>query len=301
MGSVHNITWISSNVANVRIDYTTTGTDLINIITSTPAAAQSYSWTVPNTASTNCKVIISDVANPLTNDLSNNVFTISVNTYPSTITLSTTYSFGDPTNTNSYQIIGLPGANNLPMTNILTGTPGATGDWRAFWDNGADNNYMIQFDGTSTFNFTPGKAFWVISKNQISVTTQVNSVTLAADNTYSIPFHTGWNLISNPFEKSTIWSEVQTANGLAQNQILYSWNGSWSNPTEMKPYEGYYFNNTGNLTSLKIPYNPNGSLDKTSLSKETTEKEYPINIANMLSLQLSKANETRKRQKYLSE
>ena len=73
-------------LSNVKIDYSTTnGTNWINIIASTPASAGSYSWTVPNTASTNCKVIISDVSNPLINDQSNTVFTIF--TYPSLLLL----------------------------------------------------------------------------------------------------------------------------------------------------------------------------------------------------------------------
>ena len=54
----------------------------------------------------------------------------------------------------------------------------------------------------------------------------VNTVPLAGDNTYSIPLHTGWNIISNPFERSTNWSAVQTANGLAGNAVIYDWGGT---------------------------------------------------------------------------
>ena len=267
-GSAHNITWISSNVTNVRIDYTTTGTDLLNIITSTSASAGSYSWTIPDTAaSTNCRVIISDVSDPTTTfDMSDNVFTIF--TYPSAMNLSTTYSFGDPTQTSSYQMIGLPGANNLPLANIMTGSPGVNGDWRASWDPGA--GAFTEYNGSATFNFTPGKAFWVVSKNQINVNIQnVNAVTLAADNIYSIPLHNEWNLISNPFNNTITWSSVQNANTGVSQPIHFYQGGSYSNPANFDQYKGYYFFNSGNLTSLKIPYSGSNPLPKQNLVNST--------------------------------
>ncbi|MCF6270715.1 MAG: T9SS type A sorting domain-containing protein [Melioribacteraceae bacterium] len=77
IGTSQNITWISSNVRNVKIEYTTNnGTSWTTIIASTPAAANSYSWTVPNTQSTNCKVKISDATNVSITDQSDAVFSI---------------------------------------------------------------------------------------------------------------------------------------------------------------------------------------------------------------------------------
>ena len=85
---------------------------------------------------------------------------------------------------------------------------------------------MIEFDGTSTFNFKPGKAFWVVSKNQINVNIpNVNTVTLATDNSYSIPLHNEWNLISNPFDKLVTWASVQTANSGLTHPIHFYQNG----------------------------------------------------------------------------
>ncbi|MDP3149075.1 MAG: LamG domain-containing protein, partial [Ignavibacteria bacterium] len=77
VGTTQNITWTSSNVANVKLEYTTNnGTNWISILTSTPAAAGSFVWTIPNTPSTNCLVRVSDVANIAVPDLSDNVFSI---------------------------------------------------------------------------------------------------------------------------------------------------------------------------------------------------------------------------------
>ncbi|MBU2508691.1 MAG: DUF2341 domain-containing protein, partial [Bacteroidetes bacterium] len=77
VGSVQNITWTSTGVANVKLEYTTdNGTNWATIIASTPASSGSYAWTIPNTPSSQCKVRISDVANTNIFDESNNVFTI---------------------------------------------------------------------------------------------------------------------------------------------------------------------------------------------------------------------------------
>ena len=79
VGSVHNITWTSSGIANVKIDYTTdNGTSWPPVTASTGASSGSYPWTVPNTPSTQCKIRISDVTDGSPIDESNAVFTISI-------------------------------------------------------------------------------------------------------------------------------------------------------------------------------------------------------------------------------
>lgn len=77
IGSIQNITWSSTSVNNVRLEYTTNnGSSWNNIINSTPAAAGSYSWTIPNTPSALCKVRVSNTIDPGLNDVSSNIFSI---------------------------------------------------------------------------------------------------------------------------------------------------------------------------------------------------------------------------------
>ncbi|MFH2141136.1 MAG: LamG-like jellyroll fold domain-containing protein, partial [Bacteroidota bacterium] len=77
VGTTQNITWTSSNVTNVKIEYTTNnGTSWLTVSPSTTASLGSFSWTIPNTPSTQCKVRISDASNSAINDVSDNVFTI---------------------------------------------------------------------------------------------------------------------------------------------------------------------------------------------------------------------------------
>ncbi|MCE1189697.1 MAG: DUF5689 domain-containing protein [Ignavibacteria bacterium] len=85
VGSSQNITWSSAGVTNVKLEYSTdNGSTWSTIVTSTPASTGSYAWTVPNTASTQCKVRVSNVDNSALNSVSANTFTISavLSVYP---------------------------------------------------------------------------------------------------------------------------------------------------------------------------------------------------------------------------
>ncbi|MCA0388990.1 MAG: T9SS type A sorting domain-containing protein [Bacteroidetes bacterium] len=77
-GSTTDITWSSVNVANVKLEYSTdSGTTWITIISSTPASAGSYSWTVPEVSSETCVVKVSDASNASLSSISG-LFSITV-------------------------------------------------------------------------------------------------------------------------------------------------------------------------------------------------------------------------------
>jgi|GEM_PF-2770313 len=78
VASTHNITWSSSaGITNVKLRYSTdSGSSWITIEDSTPNDG-SYSWTIPNTPSTNCRVRVIDTNNNTVYDVSNSDFTIS--------------------------------------------------------------------------------------------------------------------------------------------------------------------------------------------------------------------------------
>lgn len=79
VGSVHDITWTSENFSgNVKIEYSTDGGSYwIQVVASTEDDG-TYSWTVPNTPTTQGRVKISDAATGTPSDMSDNNFTISV-------------------------------------------------------------------------------------------------------------------------------------------------------------------------------------------------------------------------------
>ncbi|MBL1213642.1 MAG: T9SS type A sorting domain-containing protein [Ignavibacteriae bacterium] len=199
--------------------------------------------------------------------------------YPQNITLSNTQSFGDPANSASFKMIGLPGNINASISQYLSGSSGT--DWVAYYDNGAAQDYLTAFNSTSTFNFSPGKGFWILSKNNFNINQQVSTVPLAGDNSYSIPLHSGWNIISNPFEINVSWASIRAANTITEN--LHSFNGSYSQASVLVPYQGYYYFNTGNAPTLKIPYTQTGLFKGTPQNKSSKNNlEIALNISGQI-------------------
>ena len=173
--------------------------------------------------------------------------------YSSTISLSQTITFSNPAKQSSYKMIGIPGESNMPVTQFLTGSNNT--DWKVFYDDGTASNYLVEYDGTSQFNLGQGKGFWVLSKNQININSQASAATLVNGNNFNLNIHSGWNIITNPFDKDVDWNLVESNNALPDNAVIYSWNGStWSQTNTFSPYKGYYFNNIYGLTSINIPY-----------------------------------------------
>lgn len=76
-GNSRAITWASSNVSNVKLEYTlNNGTSWTVIASSVAASTGSYTWTLPNTASTQARVRVTDALNGTPVDTSDGVFTI---------------------------------------------------------------------------------------------------------------------------------------------------------------------------------------------------------------------------------
>ncbi|MDR3610052.1 MAG: T9SS type A sorting domain-containing protein [Ignavibacteriaceae bacterium] len=77
VGDVDTIKWNSTNLTNAKIEYSTdNGTDWNIVIASTPASIGSYNWTIPYTASSVCRVRITDLADSSNYNMSLDVFTI---------------------------------------------------------------------------------------------------------------------------------------------------------------------------------------------------------------------------------
>jgi beta-lactamase superfamily II metal-dependent hydrolase len=75
--STRNITWASSNVSNVKLEYTlNNGTSWTVIASSVAASTGTYAWTVPNSASTQARVRATDALNGTPVDTSDGLFTI---------------------------------------------------------------------------------------------------------------------------------------------------------------------------------------------------------------------------------
>ncbi|MGA2299026.1 MAG: SUMF1/EgtB/PvdO family nonheme iron enzyme, partial [FCB group bacterium] len=83
IGTNQIISWESAEVDNVKIEYTTNnGSKWKLIASSVPATSSSFSWIIPNTPSSICRVKISDASNASLYDLTDGYFTIRPATVP---------------------------------------------------------------------------------------------------------------------------------------------------------------------------------------------------------------------------
>ena len=175
--------------------------------------------------------------------------------YQSSLQVAVDKSFSNFKDTTSYQIVSLPGEVNIDPATMLTGTAGR--DWQVVLDNGNASNFFESYDGSLRFTFRPGRAFWMLSKENWVVPDQrINTVPLDQDGTFSIPLRSGWNLIGSVFGPQLPWDVVLAANPfLPETSLLWTFTGAFQQTDVMRAYEGYYlYNSDETQTTLKLPY-----------------------------------------------
>jgi len=145
-GSTQTITWTSTNVSNVKIEYSTDNATWNIISSSYPASTGSYAWTIPNIPSTQCKVRISDLTNPNTvADQSDNGYTIAPGSSIAISEIEPNNSFGSANNTGiGYTVTG----------NIVTGTIGYSEDTEDWY------KLILDVDGKLVLTETTGIDLW---------------------------------------------------------------------------------------------------------------------------------------------
>jgi len=237
------------------------------------SGATSSTFTIPAATLEDAGVYSYEITNTSAGDLTLVSRPKMVEVYSTQYTLERTFSFPEKGGASSYEatdyrLIGLPGAGMTPIGDVFTGSQGS--DWQAYWDNGDPSNdpkdYLVKADGSSTFQFRTGRAFWIINKGSVDLSeVTVNTAPLDGDLNATLPLdHAGWNLITNPFDVPVPWSSVQAENGISQP--LWSYSGS--SASTMQPYTGYYFDNSDEMSSLKIPYPGAGKVSTSPLAKE---------------------------------
>jgi len=174
-----------------------------------------------------------------------------------TLTASASRSFGAGENKSDYRLVALPGQVDRGLGDTFEGTAGEA--WQAYWDDGSENDFLMQFDGSSTFNLRPGRGFWAISESDWTVEDEFPVVPLTEDvgrQVAAIDLHAGWNIVSNPLSVDVAWSRVEGAN-TGSLQPLWRFDGSFSQATTFTSAttgEAFYFYNQGGRDSLKVPF-----------------------------------------------
>ncbi|MFC1607141.1 T9SS type A sorting domain-containing protein [Candidatus Latescibacterota bacterium] len=140
---------------------------------------------------------------------------------------------------NNTSIVGQIG-DRLPLGEKAT-------DWRLFrFSPGSDSPQEYP----NIEEFSPGKAFWLISKNNYTLRSP-DGTTVTTNESFSISLAPGWNDIANPW-MFDISSENIENPSKANIGVLYSYEGSWSDPVNppdiIEPWKGYAVRNMENHT-----------------------------------------------------
>ncbi|MGM0704436.1 MAG: T9SS type A sorting domain-containing protein, partial [Bacteroidota bacterium] len=158
---------------------------------------------------------------------------------------------GQAADATNYRLVALPGSISLSMDDIVDGEAGL--DWQAFWDSGEDG--IVQFDGSETFTFEPGRGFWLTGQNAWEHQGEYSAIELEQpDGRVAVPLHEGWNIISNPMGTDLEWSDVEALNE-GSFQPIWAFNGSFSEEETLSSAmsgEAYYFLNDGGLNELVL-------------------------------------------------
>ncbi|GJQ64069.1 MAG: hypothetical protein SCALA702_31220 [Melioribacteraceae bacterium] len=183
----------------------------------------------------------------------------------STINLNLLVRFNSILNSSEYRMIGLPGNSGFKISELIDGKSGY--DWLAFYDDGT-GKLIPHTDGIDhEFTFETGLAFWLISKENFRLQNLTAPVSEKTEGAARISLHSGWNMITNPYDTSISWDVVKSANNI-NDRIYYFKEGRYSNNSlRMEPYLGYYFFNRFDKEYLEIPassgtiYKENGCTD----------------------------------------
>jgi hypothetical protein len=206
-------------------------------------------------------------------------------TYPATFAILDTVAFPAYSNSAEYQstdyrLVGLPGGSGTLVSALLSGAKNA--DWAAYWDNGGDSDYLIAYDGSATFTFLPGRAFWVLQKGPLVIREIVPTVPLDSGRTVTIPLHPGWNLITNPLAIAVPWVSVQNANGPGTVPGLWGFRGSFTPEMSLAPCEGYLYDNIDNRTTLRIPLSPGALMRPAPVDPSEWQIDIELRAGNLV-------------------
>lgn len=182
INSTHNITWTSSNVTNVKIEYSgDNGSTWSTVIASTAAAAGSYAWTVPATAAAQALVKVSDVDGNAA-AVTSNVFSVVTVIVPK-ITLTSpvggeSWSAGSTRNITwtsnavTSAMIELTTDGGSTWATIVASTPADSGKYAWTVVNAPSTNCKIRVSDASnaTLNAVSAAAFTITKASQTILT-----------------------------------------------------------------------------------------------------------------------------------
>ena len=211
-GSNYDITWMAENADSVEIKYTTdSGISWLPIIDAYFNSG-SFMWEVPNTISSNCRIRISSVDNPLNYDESDNSFTI----YQMQISVYT-----------GWNMVSVPILSEDMSKSSLF--PTATSPAYAY-----NNGYDIED------TLRNGVGYWLKFNSNEIIALQGSIVNQNAINVVN-----GWNMIG-PFDKTIIVDSITTLPSNLLISPFYGFGAGYYTAITLEPGNSYWIKTNAN-------------------------------------------------------
>ncbi|MFC1538249.1 T9SS type A sorting domain-containing protein [Candidatus Latescibacterota bacterium] len=180
----------------------------------------------------------------------------------------------------AYRMISVPiNFTSTSIDNQLKGElPGVTygNDWRLFrYSPGSTTpDEYPDIEG-----FSPGKAFWFITKNDFRLNT-TGGMTVTTSSPFNITLRQGWNDIANPWMFDISWDTIENPSG-ATLSPLYTYEGNWSDPLSppliMEPWKGYAVYSYSNVNTV-IKLHPETAQDLEKPGVDYVNSEWMLSI-----------------------
>jgi hypothetical protein len=174
-----------------------------------------------------------------------------------------------------YRLVGISGNYDVQydVYNIFGPLGKPNFDWVVYEEKGTQllsQSTITKCDNEENrCRFRPGKGFWLLSKSTWKYDNTFPTRSLDVNEMDSIPLNQGWNIISNPLDKSILWSEVIKANNLkSPGSILHAFDKNYIPVSDFNINQGYYFYNATGLSFLKLPYFTSVTVPKLGLDHE---------------------------------
>jgi Leucine-rich repeat (LRR) protein len=228
-----NITWNSTGgITNIKIEYSTDNGGSWSTVAASTADDGSYSWTVPDTPSTNCLVKVSDTGG-LASDTSDAVFTIAAQR---TITVTTPDGSENWEGATSHNITwNSTGAISNVKIEYSTDNGGSWSTEAASTANDGSYNWTVPntpstqclvkvSDTAGPASDTSNAVFTIISQRTITVTAPDGSESWEGGTSHNITWNSTGNITNVTIEYSTNGGSTwDTAAASIANSGSYNW------------------------------------------------------------------------------
>lgn len=165
-------------------------------------------------------------------------------------------------------------------------------EWRFY--HYLDSVYAEYSKNARLVDLSPGKGYWLITRNNETVNTGEGTTVRANDsNPYEIALRKkGWTQLGNPYNYNILWSEVLRYNDSAtvsqlEPLLVYgsdtdSKNDTWNQVNQLNKYHGgFVFSKADTVINLRIPVRQNTSVQRLGpVASLPQAKENPIHLAS---------------------